>query len=253
MLGAGDISGGLNPLLPPDGGCQCVGHKARAPGSSSLANKQPESPGCWLRAFPRALRAGSSQVLQPLGRVVKATGTPTSPYARLQTKRWVSSRRLLTAVTRGLGPGGDPASQLGDPSPRVSRNLLLPLSPGTQRHQHRIAPVLFLKATLGDLTSKTSHSRKSAWFVPGSPATEQRETNGGEAEAGAQGAGPRQVRGRWQVRTAGEGLPLSPRLPALRSPRRALPAVDFLERPPFHFPGPANADPVRLLPLPRAP
>lgn len=39
------------------------------------------------------------------------------PNARLQTKRWVSGRRLLTAVTRGLGPGGDPASQLGDPSP----------------------------------------------------------------------------------------------------------------------------------------
>lgn len=106
------------------------------------------------------------------------------PYERQQTKRWVSGRRLLTAVTRGLGPGGDPASQLGDPSPRVSGNLLLPLSPGIQRHQHRIAPALSLKATLGALTSKTSHSRKSAWFVPGSPATQQRETNGGEAEAG---------------------------------------------------------------------
>lgn len=39
------------------------------------------------------------------------------PNARLQTKRWVSGRRLPTAVTRGLGPGGDPASQLGDPNP----------------------------------------------------------------------------------------------------------------------------------------
>lgn len=43
------------------------------------------------------------------------------PNARLQTKRWVSGRRLPTAVTRGLGPGGDPASQLGDPSPHGSR------------------------------------------------------------------------------------------------------------------------------------
>lgn len=94
------------------------------------------------------------------------------PNARLQTKRWVSGRRLPTAVTRGLGPRGDLASQLGDPSPRAPGNLLLPLSSGTQRRQHGIAPALSLKATLGAFTSKTSHSRKRAWLVPGSPATQ---------------------------------------------------------------------------------
>lgn len=52
------------------------------------------------------------------------------PNARLQTKRWVSRRRLLTAVTRGLGPGGDLASQLGDPSPPGLREPSASTFPG---------------------------------------------------------------------------------------------------------------------------
>lgn len=52
------------------------------------------------------------------------------PYARQQTKRWVSGRRLLTAVTRGLGPGGDLASQLGDPSPPGLREPSASTFPG---------------------------------------------------------------------------------------------------------------------------
>lgn len=165
------------------------------------------------------------------------------PNARLQTKRRVSGRRLPSHNCHSRpGARRGPGITARQPqSPGVSGNLLLPLSPGTQRHQHGIAPALSPKATLGALTSKTSHSRRSAWLVPGSPATQQRETNGGEAEAGAQGASPRQVRGGWPVRAAEEG----PRWPRayLRSAARgrALPAVDFLERQPFHFPGPANA------------
>lgn len=221
-----------------------------------LANKQPE-PRVLAESFPKGF---ASRLLLPGPTAAWPGGEGYRhahvPYERRQTKRWVSGRRLLTAVTRGLGPGGDPASQLGDPSPRVSGNLLLPLSPGIQRHQHRIAPALSLKATLGALTSKTSHSRKSAWFVPGSPATQQRETNGGEAEAGPT-AGAWRLAGerRWGGSSVVPAPTCAPQ-PASRASCRRLPgaAALSLSRPCERRPCAAPPSPARpLTPAPRAP
>lgn len=61
------------------------------------------------------------------------------------------------------------------------------------------------------------------------------------------------MRGRRQVRAAGEGRPLSPAptcapRPAPRASCSPLPGATA-----FHFPGPAVSGPDRLLPLPRAP
>lgn len=144
-----------------NGGCHCVGHRARAPGSSSLANKQPRSPGCWLRAFPRALRADSSQVVQPLGPVVKATGTPTSPTRGCRQSAGSPAGVFSQLSLAAWGREGIQHHSEATPAPQASGNLPLPLSLGTQHRQHGIAPALSLKATLGAFTSKRSHSRKS--------------------------------------------------------------------------------------------
>lgn len=83
------------------------------------------------------------------------------------------------------------------PQPPGSGNLPLPLSLGTQHSQHGIAPALSLKATLGAFTSKSSHSRKSTWLVPGSPATQQREPKPRRGRSGGAGRGP--AAGAWRL------------------------------------------------------
>lgn len=136
---------------------------------------------------------------------------------------------------RGPGLGEGPSITARRPQSRASGNLLLPLPrelsaastdrPGIVTQGHSRIPY-FKDFPLGKA-------------LRGSPALQpqQRKTNGREAEARAQGAGPQQVRGGWQVRAHGEGLLHCPRA-YLRS---AAHAARFLlstswSRCPFTFP-----------------
>lgn len=257
----GDFSGGLNPLLQLDRGCHCVGHRARAPGSSSLANKQPRSPGCRLRAFPRALRADSSQVVQPLGPVVKATGTPTSPTRGCRQSAGSPAGVFPQLSLAAWGREGISITARRPQAPRASGSLLLPLSLGTQHSQHGIAPALSLKATLGALTSKTSHSRKSTWLVPGSPATQQREPKPRRGRSGGAGRGP--AAGAWRLagarRWGGSSVVPAPTCapqPVSRASCRRLPGAAALSLSRLYERRPRAAPPSPARPLtlsPRAP